>query len=282
MIILRLFPRLLTNGVAAMDKLSLDKAAAENLSQKERNKYVSDVRDRQMTLAFDFREYMTKGQTYHSPNAYRSTFYTEVTNAAEEVNSLSFLVFVRMTVFLQFVRKCQPVADEKEPEHGRFVSGGRGLREAGEALCRFIDEHQLTDSKNGPRVPLVVLAFDEADTLTDNPPGQNDWNLFSELRRVLRQIQHLQIFSLFLSTAGRFDKFSPDIHSDPSARAREPAHRPLDPISEISFDDIAYPALEDTVTIDNVVEIDWISHLGRPLYVHPSYPFRELLSYHLE
>jgi hypothetical protein len=135
---------------------------------------------------------------------------------------------------------------------------------------------------NGPRRPLVVLAFDEADTLTDNPPGQSTWNLFSELRRVLRQIQHLQIFSLFLSTAGRFDKLSPDVHSDPSARARELEFRPLDPISEVSFDDIAYPALKDTVTIGRVVEDDWISHLGRPLYVHPSYPFRELLSYHLE
>jgi hypothetical protein len=132
---------------------------------------------------------------------------------------------------------------------------------------------------NGPRRPLVVLAFDEADILTDNPPDQETWNLFSELRRVLRQIQHLQIFSLFLSTAGRFDKFSPDVHSHPSARAREPDNRPLHPISEISFDDIAYPALKGTITIDKVVEIDWISHLGRPLYVHLSYPFRELLSY---
>jgi hypothetical protein len=146
-------------------------------------------------------------------------------------------------------------------------------------LCRFLDEHDLLDSDEGPRWPLVVLAFDEADTLTDNPPNQVLWNLFSELRRVLRQIQHHPIFSLFLSTAGRFEKFSPVIHSDPSTRARGPDNRPLDPISEISFDDIAYPALKGTIRIDSVVEIDWISHLGRPLYVHPSYPIRELLSY---
>ncbi len=153
------------------------------------------------------------------------------------------------------------------------------MKEAGKALCRFIDEHGLLDSHNGPRRPLVVLAFDEAHLLTDNPPDQGHWNLFLELRRYLRQIQELPIFSLFLSTAGRFNQFPPDIHSDPSARATEPGNRPLDPISEISFDDIAYPALKGTITIDKVVEIDWISHLGRPLYVHPSYPFRELLSY---
>jgi hypothetical protein len=97
------------------------------------------------------------------------------------------------------------------------------------------------------------------------------------LRRILRQIHDFPIFSVFLSTAGRFDKFSPEIRSEPSARAREPHNRPLNPISEISFDDIAYPALRDTVTIDRVVDIDWISHLGRPLYVHPYHPFRELL-----
>ena len=171
----------------------------------------------------------------------------------------------------------------EESEHVRYTTpGGEGLKEAGEKLCRFIDEDKLLDSKKGPRRPLVILAFDEAGTLTDNPPNEEDWNLFSELCRVLRQINHLQIFSLFLSTAGRFRQFSPDIHHEKSARARDPEYRPLDPILEISFDDIEYPASMDTVTIERVVGIDWISHLGRPLYVHPSYPFRELLTYHLE
>ena len=170
--------------------------------------------------------------------------------------------------------------DDKE---SRYMSkDGGGVLEAATSLCDFIDEHKLLDSARGPRQPLVVLAFDEAHILTDNPPGQTEWNLYSELRRILRQIDDLPIFSLFVSTAGRFDKFSPVIHCDPSARAGEPDNRPLDPISEISFDDIAYPALEGTVTIDNVVEIGRLSHFGRPLYVHPSYPFRELLSYRLE
>jgi hypothetical protein len=180
------------------------------------------------------------------------------------------------------VENGQQVSDNNEPDHGLYVLKGGDMKEAGKALCRFIDEHGLLDSYSGPRRPLVVLAFDEAHVLTDNPPDQEHWNLFLELRRFLRQIQELPIFSLFLSTAGRFNQTPPDIHSDPSARAREPDNRPLDPVSEISFDDIAYPALKGTITINKVVEIDWISHLGRPLYVHPSYPFRELLSYNLE
>ena len=172
--------------------------------------------------------------------------------------------------------------ESSQPDNGRYVSKSKGVQEAGEMLCRSIDEHRVLESDKGPRQPLVVLAFDEADTLTDNPRWQKHWNLFSELRQVLQQIQHLPIFSLFLSTAGRFDKFSLDIPSDSSARVRQPDIRFLDPISEISFDDIAYPALKGTITMDNVVEIDWISHFGRPLYVHPSHPFKELLSYLFE
>jgi hypothetical protein len=166
------------------------------------------------------------------------------------------------------VRSIQSAEDEDEPEHGRYISEGEGVQEAGEALCRFIDEHKILDSEYGPRHPLVVLAFDESDVFIGNPLQQEYnayWNTFSELRRVLRQIQKLPILSLFLSTAGHFDQFSPEIQSDPSARAREPHNRLLDPISEASFDDVAYPALKDTIKMNRVIENDWISHLGRPL-----------------
>jgi hypothetical protein len=199
---------------------------------------------------------------------------------------LPFSVLCENDLFHQFVKICENVNDDDEPEHGKVTARKTGVREAGDMLCRFIDEYRVLDSENGPRRPLVVLAFDEAHTLTDNPPTQIHWNLFSELCRVLQQINHLQIFSLFLSTAGRFDKFifSPDLHHDPSARPKfgQPDFRPLDPISEISFDDIAHLALKNTVNIYRVVETDWIAHLGRPLYVHPNYPFRELLSYYLD
>ena len=275
MIILRLLG-LLANGIADASELPrLRKAAKE---RENSGKCVGLVVNRQKKLASSFREHMTKDQLYLTSSPNRSTFYKRVIARANQVIFLSFPVFVRMTVFLQFVENSEAVEDEEELEHGPHVEGPQ---KAGEALCRFIDEHRLLDSKNGPRWPLVVLAFDEADALTDNPPNKG-WNLFSELRRVLRQIDRLPIFSLFLSTAGRFDKFSPVIRHDPSAQAREPDNLPLDPISEISFDDIAYPALKGTITIDNVVKTSWLSHLGRPLYVHPSYPFRELLSYQLE
>src|SRR5258708_38816080 len=142
--------------------------------------------------------------------------------------------------FLEFVKSRELViSEENEPTiQGSFISGVEGLKDAGEKFCRFVDEHSVLDSQNGPRWPLVILAFDEAHVLRNNPPGQPSWNLFLELRRILQQFHDHAIFSVFLSTAGRFKQFSPD--------TREPDKRPLDPIQEISFDYVAYPALKDT------------------------------------
>ncbi|KAF8333428.1 uncharacterized protein EI90DRAFT_3051997, partial [Cantharellus anzutake] len=209
----------------------LDEASAKKLSKEKSKDYVSLVIDRHRRLASAFREYMTTGQSYHASNPDRKTFYHEVIKLAE---------------------KFEKISDENEAEH---VLGGSSLRELGEKLCRFIDEHKVLESDKGPQRPLVVLAFDEAHVLSDNPPEQIYWNLFSELRRILRQIEDLPIFSLFLSTAGRLN------HPPPGSN-----ERPLNPITEISFDDISYPALKNTVTINRVVETSWISHLGRPLF----------------
>ena len=138
--------------------------------------------------------------------------------------------------------------------------------DAGEKLCNFVDPQSVLDAEKGPRWPLVILSFDESHILTDNPKDRR-WTLFSELRRTLREIINWPIFSLFLSTAGSFHLFSPEIKSDPSSRVTNAVLLPLDPISEISFDDLAFPAPEDTVSLDQVVQTKWMSHLGRPLCV---------------
>jgi len=163
---------------------------------------------------------------------------------------------------------------------GKDYNPGDGVKEAGEKLCRFIDPKRVLDARNGSRRPLVILSFDESHILADIPK-RSSWTLFSELRRVLREIIDHPIFSLFLSTAGRFHLFSPEIRSDRSNWITNHELAPLHPISEICFDDIAYPAKEYTVSLDRVVKTDWISHLGRPLYVHFTYYSQEQLTYYL-
>jgi hypothetical protein len=132
----------------------------------------------------------------------------------------------------------------------------------------------VLDPDQGPRWPLVILAFDESHILTDNPTNWS-WTLFSELRRTLREIVDRPIFSLFLSTAGSFHLFSPEIKEDNSGRVTNGLLCPLNPISETSFDDLAFAAQEGTVSLDRVVQMDWMSHLGRPLWVHFPSAFRE-------
>ena len=157
---------------------------------------------------------------------------------------------------------------------------GDGIENAGKLLAQFVDPHNLLDRHHvgQPRRPLVIVSFDEAHLFTDDPSMTNratKWNLFSELRRILRQTSDYAIFSLFLSTAGRFNLFSPEISSDPSLRIKNSTLSTLDPITETSFDDLAYDASEDKIMLSYVVEIDWMCHLGRPLYALFDYHFSE-------
>ena len=140
-------------------------------------------------------------------------------------------------------------------------------------LCKLIDPENKLDVGSGPRRPLVILAFDESHILTDLPKDR-DWTLFSELRRTLRGIVDQPIFSVFLSTAGNFHRFSPEIKSDHSRRIFDATLSPLDPITETPFDVLAKPINND-VSLCQVVMTDWIAHLGHPLSVHFTYFFQQ-------
>ena len=192
---------------------------------------------------------------------------------------------------MQGSRQINTLKDNEGPEQPKefdtYVSkDGHGIEEAGQLLVQFVDSSNFPDhDKELPRQPLVIFAFDEAHILTDNPPIPNratNWNLFSELRRILREISDLPFFSLFLSTAGRFNLFFPEISSDPSRRIQDSTLSTLDPITEISFDDLAYDAPEFKIMLKRVVEMDWMCHLGRPLYALFDYHFNEQLTSHLE
>lgn len=237
------------------------------MSEEVRGLNEALVQARQISLASAFREQMTQDQSFKTPNTYRTNFYKDVTALASKVGSLAFLVFMRMTVYFE-------VLDSESPDRYIFRDMKK-LEEAAERLCRFVDPQGLMDRAKGPRRPLIVFAFDEAHILIDGPSNFGlVCNLFDELNLILQQIHNHPIFSLFVSTAGRvLLPASPPYLSDLSNRVRDPYHYSFDPISEVNFDDVAYPALENHATLDRVVEIDWIAHLGRPLYVCSSYPF---------
>jgi hypothetical protein len=62
----------------------------------------------------------------------------------------------------------------------------------------------------GLQHPLVIIIFDESHILTDILENSH-WTLFSKLHCTLRGMVEQPIFTLFLSTVGRFNQFSSEI-----------------------------------------------------------------------
>jgi hypothetical protein len=113
-----------------------------------------------------------------------------------------------------------------------------------------------------------MLAFDESQFLTDLPQDHDrTTTLFADMDNVLCWIGSLPIFSLFVSKAGRFYEPPPkaELHSSVLFHMRP---SPLFPITAVGFDHLAYNAMENTVTLERVVQTDWIAHLGRPAYIY--------------
>lgn len=131
------------------------------------------------------------------------------------------------------------------------------MQQAGEELIDFIFPSKVIFKENGLRRPLVILSFDDAHQLAD--VFRRESIMLSELRRVLSELNGKPIFGLFLSTAA--NTFKPyDI-------------RDLPPITETSFDALAYIAEEGVTTLDEVAQDKWMSHLGRPLFAFTSHLF---------
>src|SRR5712671_795327 len=146
-------------------------------------------------------------------------------------------------------------AQDPRKQNGSLPDGLLRIDQEGERLCQFLDPHEvLWPRSTGTRWPLFILAFDDSHLLVDNLDDAA-WSMFARMCFTLRRIDKLPIFSLFLSRVGNFLNPIDDFTF-------------LDPISEMNFDDLAFPAKENTVTLDRVVQLDWISHLGRPLYLH--------------
>ena len=113
---------------------------------------------------------MTKGQTFDSQNTYRIAFYDEVIERAQEVNLPLLQSFSGINLSFKFTRHCKANPGKTDGSPPRFVSEGKGVKEAGERLCKFLDPHNLLDSIKGRlRRPLVIISFDESHILTDNP-----------------------------------------------------------------------------------------------------------------
>ncbi|KAF8495544.1 hypothetical protein F5888DRAFT_1711816 [Russula emetica] len=235
---------LLTITHAQLNSLPCDITLPADLPDEE---YVTRVIERQQKLAFAFRDFMTRGQSFGTVNNDRQEFYRRVIVAAKV-----------------FDEECKSAMESITNSPPQYVDqDGKGVRTAGKALYKFVDPRELL--KNEKRRPLILFSFDEPHVLTDGTK-EGDWSLFSELCRILQRLDDCLFFSLFLSTAGNFWFLSPDVKLDPSSRIVNDQLRPFHPITEVSFDCLACPANEGSMTLNQVTQMDWIAHLGRPLF----------------
>jgi hypothetical protein len=140
-----------------------------------------------------------------------------------------------------------------------------------------------TRSRSGPRTrsrkakeeakddgPLVILAFDEAHTLTGRKTtlSSTQWSNFSELRHALRALHRFSCFSLFMSTTGKISQFTSAPEEDLSLRILSGDLILIQPFTDLGFDTLAHKiSLLDDWDLEQVTTTSHMAHLGRPLYV---------------
>ncbi|KAI0258043.1 hypothetical protein BC834DRAFT_975730 [Gloeopeniophorella convolvens] len=235
---------------------------------------------RQERLASAFRHLMTHGQAFGSANDYRKKFYKDVIDGARTFTSGSRRVHEQgdsddgpSPESKQRGRSAVGTSNtspsiKSSPVRYRNASNG-DIAQVVTRLNDFIDPARVWGAPAGKKTdirrPFLILSFDESHRLTESDK-EDGWSVFSELRRALRQAADVPIFSLFLATGGKFRRFSPTLPSDPSSRISRKKYSVLPPITETGFDVLMPVACEGVVTLTEVISLNWICHLGRPLF----------------
>ncbi|KAF8260133.1 hypothetical protein EI94DRAFT_1812105 [Lactarius quietus] len=205
------------------------KSLETELRLESRSDNLSDLgalEARQEALAWTFHDCMTREQSFWAPNHYRRKFFKDVIERADEPTG---------TFEEKFGERCGRASNPDTSER---------VLQAAEGLVRFLDP-------TGHILAHIVA---------------EQGSLFIDIRSALRIFVELPIFTLFLSTAAKSRLFSPTTESDLSLQVEKDVLKLLPPISEVAFDNLALPALENTVTLKEVTEDRWLSHLGRPLF----------------
>jgi hypothetical protein len=117
--------------------------------------------------------------------------------------------------------------------------------------------------------PLVILEFDEAHTMITRPTDPKaEWSNFSQLRRALRALKSVSLFSLFLSTTGKMNQFVPSATQDRSTRIMMRELYLFQPFTDLGFDQFAKKiVLDGGLTIHQITHDDYVARFGRPMYV---------------
>jgi len=148
-------------------------------------------------------------------------------------------------------------------------AGGVNLYDAASAVIHFLASPKA-NQKLDALSPVMILAFDEAHQLTEvQGNAEKLWSKFGELRRNIRKLRTLPIFSLFISTVSKISDFTSAPKQDMSARIVNETLTLLPPFTGLGFDQLlkASPIKENTMNIQDAATDRIMCRFGRPLFV---------------
>ena len=223
-----------------------------------------------------FRLLMTAGQTFSQQGQPRREFYDQVLRIADEVLSLIILKILYLIALYQLWLPPEPSTPPRKRMPSSpglsfaVIQGSDGgdvrydlKEELGKLMDYLIEDFDVL--RDYP--PAIILSFDEAHSLTvveaDNVDGL--WSEFSELRRALRVIHSYPCYSVFLSTTGKVQQFTPDALHDTSTRLQEGLLFLTPPFCELGLDQLAEKAIGGETTLDHVSSLAFLAKLSRPL-----------------
>ncbi|KAI0286398.1 hypothetical protein BC826DRAFT_90903 [Russula brevipes] len=178
-------------------------------------------------LATTFHDRMAEGQSFQRAGQYRQDFFQNVCDRAEifvkesqpQESSVPKLLVPKLCESEEMSVVLRKGVQKAGEELAGFLNPAKRARHSasatGEDPADFVSPSKPRYSDRKPRMPIVILAFDEVHELV-NPASTeegNKWSLFSELCRVLRELRESPIFSLFLSTASKFIR-CPCVHCE--------------------------------------------------------------------
>ncbi|KAM6501265.1 hypothetical protein JOM56_004279 [Amanita muscaria] len=223
------------------------------------DQHITDEQRRErnpQTIAEKFRLLMTAGQTFERQGGKRCGFYSDVVKYANKLLQPPII----SAPLKSPIRQVTP-AD--------FMRDGEQLRRTALDLLKCLNpELEAAHIKTLP--PLVVLAFDEVHVLSveKHQFDTGYFSKFSELRRALRAINELPIFSVFLSTSGKIQNITPRAELDGAGWVQKTNLVLLPPFTELGFDQMVGQISDDgdDLTIEKVSTIKSMVHFGRPLF----------------
>jgi hypothetical protein len=224
-----------------------------------------------------FRLLMTAGQTFSEQGHPRRDFYNEVLRIADDVCSCNFLLF---ETFLSALCQLSSPSLPSTPPRTRMpsspgllfgtIKGTDGVeirhdlkQELGKLMDYLIEDFDVLRDY----LPAIILSFDEAHSLTVVETDKVDglWSKFGELRRALGVIHSYPCFSIFLSTTGKVQQFTPDAFHDMSTRIQAQELGLLPPCCKLGFDQLVEKAIHGVTTLEDVSSLTSMAKLGRPL-----------------